>query len=139
MRLGHPVVGSRGTSAADVHIDFAPGTTLAQAQAAQLYATTVFDWGAPAHASWSAAQKKDRAKADYDRPDERGRLLRAVVALLVQEFNEVRQWCMAHKAANAAAVNFADLKARVALLPNLPDRTVSQARNALRNLIDGEP
>lgn len=63
---------------------------------------------------------------------------RAVGFALVSldEFNILRQWIMAFKVEVAAATNLADLKTRVAALPNLPDRTASQIRGAVRTKID---
>lgn len=138
LALGHPVTGCSGTGAGDVRLSFQPGTTPAQAAAAYQYAQVTFDWGAPAHAAWLVTQKKDRAKADYDDAGEYGRLLRAVALVARDEINVLRQWIMAFKAEVAAATSLANFQARIATLPNTPDRTVDQMRTAIRNRVDGE-
>lgn len=59
-------------------------------------------------------------------------VLRATAALLVDELNALRQWNTGLAAAVAAATSLADLKARVALLPALPNRTLAQAVAAVQ-------
>lgn len=81
------------------------------------------------------AQRTD-AVAFINSPDGLGKILRAVVILTVDELNILRQWVMSFKAAVAAATSLADLKTRVAALPNLNDRTNAQARNAIEDHVD---
>lgn len=62
-------------------------------------------------------------------------LSRAVVALALlslDELNGLRQWIAGFKIAVAAATSLADLKTRVAALPNTPDRTRRQLLDAVR-------
>jgi hypothetical protein len=63
--------------------------------------------------------------------------LRGAAAVLVDELNILRQWEMSLKAAVAAATSLADLKTSVAALPNLPDRTLAQAKSAIQAKITG--
>lgn len=65
-----------------------------------------------------------------------GKLQRAVAAVLVDEINSLRQWLASFKAEVAAATSLADLKTRVAGLPNMPDRTLAQAKTAIENKLD---
>lgn len=60
---------------------------------------------------------------------------RALADMVVSELNNIRQWLAAFKVEVAASSSLADLKARVASLPNMPDRTLSQARTAYKNSI----
>ena len=61
--------------------------------------------------------------------------IRAAAAVLVDEINVLRQWEMSLKAGIAAATSLADVKTAVAALPNLPDRTLAQAKTAIQNKI----
>lgn len=58
---------------------------------------------------------------------------KAILLTILDELNLLREWDMSFKAAVAAATSLADLKARVAALPDMPDRTVQQAIAAIRN------
>jgi hypothetical protein len=73
-------------------------------------------------------------RLDDDRTD-LYKILRAEADVLVGELNILRQWFMSFKAEVAAATSLADLKSRVATLPDTPDRTLSQALTALKNTI----
>lgn len=64
------------------------------------------------------------------------KLLRGAAAVPVDEINTLRQWTVNFKAATAAATNLANLQTRVAALPTLNDRTLSQAVTAIKNKID---
>lgn len=64
------------------------------------------------------------------------KLLRAEAGLTIDELNALRQWVMSFKAAVAAATTLADLKARVATLADLPDRTQAQAITAIKAKIN---
>lgn len=68
-------------------------------------------------------------------------LSRAVVALALlslDEINSLRQWIAGFRSAVAAA-SLADLKTRVAALPNTPDRTRRQLLDAVRaKLVDAD-
>ena len=65
-----------------------------------------------------------------------GVYLRALVKVLLDENNNLRQWITSFKAEVEASSNLADFKTRVAALPNTPDRTLAQAKTAIQNKID---
>jgi hypothetical protein len=99
-------------------------------------------------AGWFAAQSarlqqiKTVAKsayADLDATqDAQGYALRGLALATMDEVNLLRQWIVAFKSEVAAASSLADLKARVAALPDLPDRTAAQIKPAIRARIDAE-
>jgi hypothetical protein len=62
--------------------------------------------------------------------------LKAVAAVTAEEINNIRQWLADFKAQVALASTLADLKTRVAALPNMPQRTLTQVRTAIANKID---
>lgn len=63
-------------------------------------------------------------------------LLRALADILKDEINILRGWLVSFKAQSAAATSLADFKARVATLPDTPDRTLSQLKTAIINRIN---
>jgi hypothetical protein len=70
--------------------------------------------------------------------DELSATVVALALLTLDEINNLRQWVGGFKAATAAATSLADLKTRVASLPNTPDRTRAQLLAAVRaKLTDG--
>lgn len=83
----------------------------------------------------SRTQAKAAAKAAIDGLD--GYVLRAMAANMLSEVNDLRTWITSFKAAVAAASSLTDLKNRVAALPNVPQRTVTQAKTAYKALLDG--
>jgi hypothetical protein len=82
------------------------------------------------------AALRARVKQLFDGTSEGGVKDRAIAWLLVNQLNALRQWDMSFKAAVAASTSLADLKSRVALLPDLAQITLSAARQALRDLLD---
>lgn len=98
----------------------------------------------PAFATWLEAHGGDAIKtAQQQAKDAFGAsnadsLIRerAVMLTLIDELNLLRQWITSFKAATAASSSLADLKARVAALANMPDRTATQARNSVAAKID---
>lgn len=114
-----------------------PSATAQQVAAAQAVIDSFADTDA-AQAAWEASAAKAAASDGYDGTGAEYRLVRAVAKLAVDEINALRQWVTAFKAAVAAASSLADLKTRVAALPNVPDRTYAQARTAVQNLVNGE-
>ncbi len=58
------------------------------------------------------------------------RAYRAIASLTLDEINTLREWIVSFQAAVAAATSLANLQTRVAALPNLPDRTLAQAKTA---------
>jgi hypothetical protein len=67
--------------------------------------------------------------------DESAQRDRAVVLVALDEVNDLRAWVTQFKAAVAAASSLADLKSRVAALPNLPQRERDQAKGAVATKI----
>lgn len=65
------------------------------------------------------------------------KIARAEAAVLVDEINSLRQWLVSFKAQVALATSLANLQTRVAALPDMPDRTLAQAKTAIKNKIDG--
>jgi hypothetical protein len=90
------------------------------------------------HGGNASLTQRRVAKELYDALDAEARALRAVAALTVDELNDLRAWITSFKAEVAAASSLADLKTRVAALPNLPQRTYAQARTAVRNAVDND-
>lgn len=66
----------------------------------------------------------------------RDRFIRAVMLVLIDENNLTREWIQNFKSAVSASASLADLKTRVAALPDMPDRTVAQAKTAVQNKIN---
>jgi hypothetical protein len=66
-------------------------------------------------------------------------LSEAIVLLTMDEVNNLRGWIVSFKAATAAASSLADLKTRVAALPNMPDRTTNQLVTELSAKLDAIP
>ena len=60
----------------------------------------------------------------------------ALALLTLDEVNVLRQWITAFKAAVAASSSLADLRTRVAALPNTPDRTRRQLLDATRDKLN---
>lgn len=120
-----------GVCAEPPRIDYRPEATAAQRQAGAAILAAWNPGDAAAYATWLAGDLRGADAAGLDAPTGESRVLRAVVKVLVDELNALRQWDTAFKAATAAATTLADLKARVAALPNLPDRTLAQARSAI--------
>jgi hypothetical protein len=98
---------------------------------AQLAAVTAADVTAARLARVRAA-----AKAFMDALDAAGQRDRGIVLVSMDEVNALRDWVTQFKAATAAAATLADLKTRVAALPNLPQRTAAQAKAAIKARID---
>lgn len=85
----------------------------------------------------SSATSSAKASADAAIDGNDGYDLRALAKLMIDELNVLRQWNAALKAAANASTNFATLKSGLLALPNTPDRTLSQAKAAYKNLIAG--
>lgn len=102
-------------------------------QAAAQPTIDAFDWSAAAHAAWvnSGARTTAQAAIDTD-ASSLLKIARAEAAVLVDEINTLRQWIESFKAATAAATSLADLKTRVAALASMPDRTLAQAKTAIK-------
>jgi hypothetical protein len=97
-----------------------------------------FDWSDVAQAAWQNLQNRTTAKATVDTGiDADAKALRAIVAMLLDEVNDLRAWIVSFKVETAAATNLANFQTRVATLPGMPARTVAQAKTAILNKIDG--
>lgn len=67
-----------------------------------------------------------------------GDAVEALALITLSEVNLLRGWLASFKAQVAAASSLADLKTRVAALPDMPDRTTQQLVQAVRaKMIDG--
>lgn len=91
-----------------------------------------FDGSQAAQDLWDATvgESQKQAVTFINKTDSNAKALRAIAAVLVDEINSVREWITSFKAQVALASSLADLKTRVAGLPDMPDRTLAQAKNA---------
>jgi hypothetical protein len=114
------------------------GTPPTEAEMLAEWQEYLAEWGgfAPGTPEFAALVARRADAAGLDAPTGGPRVLRAVVALTVDELNDLRSWVTAFKATTAAATSLADLKTRVANLPNLPARTLQQARAAIVNKVE---
>ena len=134
-----PIVGVAWSEEAQVitRIDYAPEATVGERAAADS-AAAAFDWSAEAQTVWLNLNERTTAKtlvASGIMPHEK--VARAVVSVLLDEINILRQWLAAFKVEAAASVSLADLRTRIATLPATADRTLAQAKTAIANKIDG--
>lgn len=94
---------------------------------------------AEVYAVWSEAKpwkegKLREEKADYDRwKDVPREALVAYLKVALDENNALREWMQGLKAATSNAVSLADFKLRVAALPDMPERTGEQLKQAIFN------
>lgn len=87
----------------------------------------------PAAKPWKEGQLRE-AKADYDGwKDVPREALVAYLKVALDENNALRAWVQGLKAAVSNATSLADLKVRVAALPNMPERTGAQLKQAISN------
>ncbi len=102
-------------------------------QAAAQPTITAFDDSPAAQATFDNSQYRANSVDDIDN-NKSGvyKSLRSAASLLVDEENLIRQWLMSFKVEVAAATSLADLKTRVATLPAMPDRTMAQAKTAMK-------
>jgi hypothetical protein len=84
------------------------------------------------------AANKVLAKAILDDSIPIGRDLRAIILLMVDELNLIRAWITSLKAANATATSYGTLKTGIAALNNMPARTNSQVKTAVKDAVDAE-
>ncbi len=106
-------------------------------QAAAQSTINTFDGSQAAQDAWNAlpvAQKQ--AVLLINLLDANARAYRAIAALAIDEINTLREWIVSFQAAVAAASSLANLQTRVAALPNLPDRTLAQAKTAFINKVN---
>jgi hypothetical protein len=119
----------------EVSIHFAPEATDQQKSDGSI-AAGAFNWSQEAHDDWVHGKEMHNAKAAIDGNIRLGYDNRAIAKLIVDEINDLRQWITSFKSATAASSTLADFKTRIAALPNMPDRTMSQAKSAYKALID---
>lgn len=81
-------------------------------------------------------QREDAVDSINISPQSIGKVLRAEAAVLVDELNSLRQWIESFKSEVAATSSLANFQTRVAGLPNMPDRTLAQAKTAIINKIN---
>lgn len=135
-----PILGvSVGTTgnAATVRIDFAPSATGSQQTAAQSVVTG-FDWSQAAQDSFDLAQSRTQTSGFTTTPIQSvplAALVRAVVLIVLDEFNLHALKINAILDASDAATSLADFKARVAAIPDYPARTKSQLLAAITTKI----
>jgi hypothetical protein len=79
---------------------------------------------------------REGAKDYFDGLSDLPLALRAFADISVSEINSLREWIVAFKAAVAASTSLANLQSRIAALPDMPDRTLSQLKTAIKNDID---
>lgn len=134
-----PILGVRSLACGSPNtatIDFRPEATQQQRTDGQNI-LLAFDCSAGAAQSFDTAQARARAADAVDNSREpEDKKLRAVLLVAIDEINNLRQWIAAFKTEVAAAASLADLKTRVADLPNMPDRTAAQAKTAIKNKIN---
>lgn len=89
-----------------------------------------------AEAAALLAALRSGAKNLFDSTASDGKILKAVVILLIDELNDLRTWTRDFKTQTAAATSFSNLQTRVATLATLSNRNSDQARTAIRTKID---
>ncbi len=104
-----------------------PSNLQASAQAT----INAFDGSQAAQDAWNAIpQDRKDAVLLINLTNPQARAYRAIAALAIDEINTLREWIISFQAAVAASTSLANLQTRVAALPNLPDRTLAQAKTA---------
>ncbi len=96
-----------------------------------------FDGSQSAQDAWNALpQDQKDAVLLINLNSSNARAYRAIAALAIDEINTLREWIVSFQAAVAAATSLANLQTRVAALPNLPDRTLAQAKTVFINKVN---
>ncbi len=110
-----------------VTVSVQPSNLQASAQAT----INAFDGSQGAQDAWNAIpQDRKDAVLLINLTNPQARAYRAIAALAIDEINTLREWIVSFQAAVAAASSLANLQTRVAALPDLPDRTLAQAKTA---------
>ncbi len=110
-----------------------PSNLQASAQAT----INAFDGSQGAQDTWNLIpQDQKSAVRLINLTDANARAYRAVAALAIDEINTLREWIVSFQVAVAASTSLANLQTRVAALPNLPDRTLAQAKAAFINKVN---
>ncbi len=137
---GIPIDGVSG-SEGSVRVDYQASATAPQRTQGDAI-VAAFDWSAAADDTFSARQAKTTAGSIFDAgalksADAQGRALIALVLLILDEFNAHSTQTTNMLAAIAAAASLADLKTRMALVNNIPQRTQAQLIAAIKTKISG--
>ncbi len=74
---------------------------------------------------------REEAAALFSAMEREGQALRGLALVTMDEVNILRSWVAQFKAAVNLASSLADLKTRVAALPNVPQRTASDIKPAI--------
>jgi len=99
-----------------------------QAQAQPII--NAFDGSQTAQDAWALLQQQNSAIAFMSAFDKHSMSYRAAIAVAIDEINALREWVTGFKSAVASATSLANLQTQVAALPDMPDRTMQQAKNA---------
>ncbi len=106
-------------------------------QAAAQATINAFDGSQSAQDTWNLIpQDRKDAILLINLANPQARAYRAIAALAIDEINTLREWIVSFQAAVAAATSLANLQTRIAALPNLPDRTLAQAKAAFINKVN---
>lgn len=101
-------------------------------------ALSTFDWQQVTQTAWDLLHLRSdastRIQADTD---SEAKLLRAIAAVLLDELNLHAAKINAILDAVDAATSLADLKTRIAAIPDYPQRTLSQVKTAIQNKLTG--
>ena len=116
-------------------IDFQPIATVPQRSAAQS-ALAAFDWSQTAQDAWELQQRRVEAKAALAEAKAESATLRALLLIVLDEFNLHSAKTNAILTAIDNAATLAALKTAVAAITDLPTRTAAQLRTAIQNKID---
>lgn len=130
-----PIHGVSGSQVQGIRIDFKDEATQQQRDNAATVLAS-FDWSVETHIMWLLLKDRNLASTIFDVDTSSiAKAIRAFALITLDEVNALRNMWTAFKAEVDAAASLADLKARVASLPNLPERTSQQLRTAIQNRI----
>jgi hypothetical protein len=124
-------IASIGTEGVAATVAVVPSSLQAAAQPT----IDAFDWSDAAQAVWENLQARTQAIAFLADAQAEYKLARAIADAARDSDNVLRAWDMSFKAAVAASTSFADLKTRIAALPNLPDISNATLRTAITNRV----
>lgn len=116
----------------NVRLTFVPGTSGTAQTAAQSFVTS-FDWGEVAKTQRALVRLRAVAANAINLSDADAKLARAIAAVLADELNLHALKINAILDAVDAATSLADLKTRIAAIPDYPQRTLAQIKTAIQN------
>lgn len=79
---------------------------------------------------------RSSAKAQYNGQTPDGQALRCFAKIVMDEVNILRDWTLDFKGEVAASTNLGNLQSRVATLPDLNPRSLSQLKTSIQDCID---